>query len=206
LLGATFELQDEGQARFASAPFRAMYGCTLCASGTSCAAVHRTTVHGIQARPFARMLDAPWISRFVRLSGASSVFTWLKAFGHEMPKPTILITNMSNGWRLRRLWSPKRGVRAAHDFTKVVKHWIKGQSNASTTHARSGFPHRRHRMDSCTEWFPHRRHRMDSCTEWFPTAAPDGLMDGVVPHRGTGCTHARSVSPPRLGGCMTPCV
>jgi hypothetical protein len=76
------------------------------------------------ARP--RMYDAPWLQMFKRLTGTIVVHTWLKCFGHCMPKPTLLWTNMPNGMRLKRTYCGRSSAPAAHDFTKVIKHWVKG--------------------------------------------------------------------------------
>jgi hypothetical protein len=73
------------------------------------------------------MFDNYFLNVFVRTTGAKFVHTWLIAFGHKMPKPTLLLTNLSTGERLRRRWSSRVNGKATHDYTKVVKHWIKGQ-------------------------------------------------------------------------------
>jgi hypothetical protein len=45
-----------------------------------------------------------WIERF----SAIRVHTWMRAFSHELAKPTILYCLLQNAESLKRIWSPQR--------------------------------------------------------------------------------------------------
>ena len=56
----------------------------------------------------SHMQNYSWVQRLCRVLHARRVFTWLKCFGHVIPKPTYLLTNMRQTMELRRVWSKKR--------------------------------------------------------------------------------------------------
>ena len=70
---------------------------------------HQRSVFFILEQPnSSHMQNYLWVQRLCRALQCKRVFTWLKCFGHAIPKPTYLLTNMRRTVELRRVWSKKR--------------------------------------------------------------------------------------------------
>ena len=52
-----------------------------------------------------------WIRRLAEALRCKKVHTWLKEFGHQIPKPTYLLSNMVRAAELRRVWSKRRELK-----------------------------------------------------------------------------------------------
>ena len=56
----------------------------------------------------SRMWRYPSVALLFEELKLCRVYTWLRCFGHLIPKPTYLLSNMYETWDLRRVWSKKR--------------------------------------------------------------------------------------------------
>ena len=50
----------------------------------------------------------PWVSILIRELKLKRIWTWMRAFGHMIPKPSYLPSNMEEAFALRKIWSKKR--------------------------------------------------------------------------------------------------
>ena len=59
----------------------------------------------------SHMRNYSWIQRLAEALLCKKVHTWLKEFGHQIPKPTYLLSNMVRAGELRRIWSKRRELK-----------------------------------------------------------------------------------------------
>ena len=70
---------------------------------------HWRSLYFILEQPSSsRMHNFRWISWLCQALSLRRVFTWMRCFGHEIPKPTYLLSNLTSAARLRRVWSQQR--------------------------------------------------------------------------------------------------
>ena len=50
----------------------------------------------------------PWVSILIEELRLQRIWTWMRAFGHMIPKPSYLLSNMQEAYSLRKVWSKKR--------------------------------------------------------------------------------------------------
>jgi hypothetical protein len=50
------------------------------------------------------------IARIIQPRSFRRVWTWMRCFGHDLPKPSMLVANFSTALQLRRVWSLRREV------------------------------------------------------------------------------------------------
>ena len=56
----------------------------------------------------SQMKNYSWIQRLARALRLKKVSTWMRCFGHVIPKPTYLLANLATAAELRRIWSKQR--------------------------------------------------------------------------------------------------
>ena len=56
----------------------------------------------------SEMVNYEWITRLVETLRATRIWTWMRAYGHMLPKPTYLLSNLGASPSLRQVWSRRR--------------------------------------------------------------------------------------------------
>ena len=56
----------------------------------------------------SKMKNYSWLARLSRALGLRKITTWMRCFGHQIPKPTWLLSNMTTARQLRKVWSRHR--------------------------------------------------------------------------------------------------
>ena len=71
----------------------------------------------------SRLENYSWIVQLSETLGLRRVFTWMRCFGHAIPKPTYLLCNMMSAKKLRRVWSAQRELKrkVRHGFVRMLK-------------------------------------------------------------------------------------
>ena len=59
----------------------------------------------------SKMENYSWLEQLCKVLGLRRVFTWMRCFGHAIPKPTYLLCNMMSAKQLRRVWSVQRELK-----------------------------------------------------------------------------------------------
>ena len=73
----------------------------------------------------SKMEHFPWMASLISALKLKRLVTWMRAFGHDIPKPSYLVSNLPGATALRRVWSKKRS------FQRQVAWIVSSQSNIS---------------------------------------------------------------------------
>ena len=73
------------------------------------AVAHYRNIYFLLEQPGSSLMEQfPWISILCEELKLIRVFTWMRCFGHAIPKPSYLLSNLAEALDLRRIWSKKR--------------------------------------------------------------------------------------------------
>ena len=68
----------------------------------------------------SQMKNYNWIVMLCKALRLRKISTWMRAFGHMIPKPTYLLSNMTTAQELRRVWTKQRELQRKARGTRNV--------------------------------------------------------------------------------------